>query len=84
MINIYINAHRLSHLSRVQLFVTLWTVSNQAPLSMGFSRQGYWSGLTHPPPGDLPNPGTEPASLMSPALAVMFFIPSTTSEVPYT
>ena len=44
-------------LSRVQLFVTWWTVAHQAPLSMGFSRQEYWSGLPCPPPGDLPNPG---------------------------
>ena len=52
--------------SRVQLFVTLWTVDHQAPLSMGFSRQVYWSGLPLSPPGDLPNPGMEsmsPASL---------------------
>ena len=49
--------------------VTLWTVAHQAPLSMGFSRQEYWSGLPSPPPGDLPNPGIEPVSLMSPALA---------------
>ena len=43
----------------VQLFATLWTVVHQAPLSMGFSRQEYWSGLLCPPPGDLPDPGTE-------------------------
>ena len=49
----------LSHFSRVQLFVTLWTVALQAPLSMGFSRQEYWSGLPCPPPGDLPDPGIE-------------------------
>ena len=49
-------------LSRVQLFVTPWTVACQAPLSMGFSRQEYWSGLPFPPPGDLPDPGTEPRS----------------------
>ena len=42
---------------------TLWAVVRQAPLSMGFSRQEYWSGLPGPPPGNLPNPGTEPASL---------------------
>jgi len=42
--------------------VTLWTVALQAPLFMGFSRQEYWSGLTFPPPGDLPNPGIEPVS----------------------
>ena len=45
---------------------TLWTVAHQAPLSVGFSRQEYWSGLPCPPPGDIPNPGMEPASLMSP------------------
>ena len=47
----------LSCFSCVQLFVTLWTVDHQAPLSMGFSRQEYWSGLPYPPPGDLPDPG---------------------------
>ena len=50
----------LIHFSRVRLFVTPWTVALQAPLSMGFSRQDYWSGLPCPPPGDLP-PGIEPA-----------------------
>ena len=50
----------LSHFSRVQLFVTLWTVAHQAPLTLGFSRQQYWSGLPFPPPGDRPDPGTEP------------------------
>ena len=49
-------------LSRVQLFATLWTVAPQAPLSMGFSRQEYWSGLPFPSPGDLPEPGIEPRS----------------------
>ena len=49
-------------LSRVRLFATLWTVAHQAPLSMGFSRQEYWSGLPFPSPGDLPNPGIEPGS----------------------
>ena len=47
-------------LSRVRLFV--WTVACQAPLSMGFSRQQYWSGLPFPSPGDLPNPGIEAGS----------------------
>ena len=42
---------------------TSWTAAHQAPLSMGFSRQGYWSGLPCPPPGDLPNPGVKPESL---------------------
>ena len=43
-------------------FGTLWTVAHQAPLSMGFSREEYWSGLPFPPPGNLPDPGIEPAS----------------------
>ena len=47
-------------LSRVQLFATQWTVAYQAPLSMGFSRQEYWSGLLFPSPQDLPNPGSNP------------------------
>ena len=70
----------LSRFSHVQLFATLWTVVHQAPLSMGFSRQEYWSGLPCPPPGDLPNPGTETTSLMSSALAGGFFTTSATSE----
>ena len=49
-------------LSRVRLFVTPWTVAYQAPPSMGFSRQEYWSGLPFPSPGDLPNPGIKPGS----------------------
>ena len=56
-------------LSRVWLCVTPWTVAHQAPLSVKFSRQEYWSGLPFPPPGDLPDPGIEPTSLTSPALA---------------
>ena len=47
-------------LSRVRLFATLWTVAYQASLSMGFSRQEYWSGLPFPSPGDLPDPGIKP------------------------
>ena len=54
----------LSCFSRVQLFETLCAVAGQASLSVGFSRQEYWSGLLCPPPGDLSNPGTEPASPM--------------------
>ena len=54
----------LSHFSRVRLCVTIWTAACQAPLSVGFSRQGYWSGLPCPLPGDLPNPGIEPRSLV--------------------
>ena len=63
----------LSHFSRVRLFGTPWTVARQAPLSMGFSRQEHWSGLPCPPPGDLPDPGTEASSCVSPALAGGFF-----------
>ena len=62
--------------SCVQLFATLWTVAHQALLSMGFFRQEYWSWLPFPPPGDLPNPGIEFASLMSPALAGKFLTTS--------
>src|SRR5574337_843263 len=50
----------LSHFSHVRLFATLWTVALQALLSMGFSRQDYWSGLAFHSPGDLPDPGVEP------------------------
>ena len=53
---------KVKSLSRVRLFVTPWTVAHQAPQSMGFSRQEYWSGLSFPSPGDLPNPGIEPGS----------------------
>ena len=60
-------------LSHVRLFATPWTVARQAPLSVGFSSQEYWSGLLFPPPGDLPDPGLEPVSLVSPALAGRFF-----------
>ena len=59
--------------SCVQLFETLWTVAHQALLSTGFPRQEHWSGLPFTSPGDLPNPGIEPASLVSPALAGGFF-----------
>ena len=68
----------LSCFSRVQLLVAC-----QAPLSMGFSRQEHWSGLPFPSPGDLLNPGIEPTSLMSPALADRFFTASITWELMY-
>ena len=55
--------------SHVRLFVTPWTISRQAPLSTGSSTQECWSRLPFPPPGDLPHPGIEPRSLVSPALA---------------
>ena len=53
---------KVKSLSRVQLFATPWTVVYQAPPSIGFSKQQYWSGLLFPSPGDLPNPGIEPGS----------------------
>ena len=71
----------LHHFSCVQLFLTPWTVALQAPLSMGFSRQEYWSGLPCPSPGDLPYPGIEPMSLMSSALADVFFTTCAIREV---
>ena len=66
-------------LSCVQLFATPWTVVCQAPLSMGFSGQEYWSGLPCPPPGDLTDPGIEPES---PALAGGFFTAEPPGTVP--
>ena len=62
----------LSRFSPVQLFATVWAIAHQAPLSIGFPRQECWSGWPCPPPGDL-DAGTEPASLVSPALASGFF-----------
>ena len=69
-----------SHFSRVRLSVTPWTVAHQAPLSMGFSRQEYCSGLPFPSLGDPPDPGSKPMSLVSPALAGGFFTTSATWE----
>ena len=70
----------LSCFSHVPLFATPCTIAHQALLSMGFSRQEYWSGLPCPPAGDLPDPEIEPTSLMSPSLAGVFFITSATWE----
>ena len=64
--------------SHVQLFVTPWTTACQAPLSMEFSKQDYWSGLPRPLSGDLPDPGIKPESLVSPTLADEFFTASAT------
>ena len=61
-------------LSNVWLCVTLWTVAHQAPLSIGFSRQEYWSGLPFPTPGRLPDPGIQPLSPVSPEMAGSFFM----------
>ena len=68
----------VSHISCVQLCATLWTVACQAPLSMGFSRQEYWSGLSCPPSEDLSNPGIQPAFLKFPTLAKGVFTTSAT------
>ena len=65
-------------LSHVQLFAAPWTVAHQAPLSMEFSKQEYWSGLPFPTPGDLPDPGIKPTSFASPALAGRFFTTNAT------
>ena len=72
----------LCHFSYVQLCAALWTVAHQAPLSMGFSRQEYWNGLPYLPSEVLPDPGVEPVSLKSPALAGRFFTTGTTWEAP--
>ena len=74
------SAFMLICFSHIQFCETLWTISYQAPLPMGFSRQEYWSGLPCPPPGDLPNPGIKSASLWSLALAGRFFTTSATWE----
>ena len=70
-------------LSCVWLFVASWTVVRQAPLPMEFSRQEFWSGLPFPFPVDLPDPGVEPSSPVSPALTGGFFTSSATWEAPY-
>ena len=80
---------KVKSLSCVRLFATSWTVAYQAPLSMGFSgysRQEYWRGLPFPSPGDLPDPGIEPAVTASAALAGGFCTtepPGKPSEVAY-
>ena len=76
-----LRACMLSHFSRVRIFATLRTVAHQAHLSMGFSRQEYWSGLPCPPPGGLSDTGIEPVSLMSPALAGRFFTTRATGKL---
>ena len=65
-------------LSYVQFFVATWTVACQAPLSMEFSRQQYWSRLPFPTPGNLPDPGIKLESFVSPALVGRFFTTSAT------
>ena len=70
----------LNNFSSVRFVATLWTVARQAPLSMRFSRQEYWSGLPCLQPGNRPHSGIEPAALKSPALAAGFFTTSSTWE----
>ena len=77
----HVCGHACYLISVVSDFATLWTVARQDPLSVGFSRQEYWSGLPGPPSGDLLNPGIKPASLTSPASIGRFFASSTAWEV---
>ena len=69
-----------SPFSRVRCYAILWTVAYQAPLSVGFSRKEYWSGLLYSSPGDLPDLGIELRSLKSPVLAGGFFTSTATWE----
>ena len=71
---------KVKSIRRVRLFEAPWTVAYQAPPSMGFSRQEYWSGLPFPSPEDLPDPGIKPVSLMSPAWWI--FLPPAPLEQP--
>ena len=66
-----VKSSQVKSLSHVRLFATPWTIAYQAPLSMGFSRREYWSGLPFPSPGDLPDPGTKPES---PALQILYHL----------
>ena len=72
----------LSHVTKLRLFVTPWTVAHQAPLSMEISKQENWNGMPFPTPGDLLHQGIEQASLASPALAGRFFTTALNWEAP--
>ena len=76
----WLASFRLSCFSHVRLCATPWTVAHQAPLSLGVSRQEYWSWPPCPAPGDIPDPGIEPTSFTSPALAGGFFTTGATKE----
>ena len=78
--DIYIYICMLSHFSHVRLFVTVWTVAHQVPLSIGFSKQEYWSGLPGPPPGIFPTQGLNPSHYVS-CIAGGFFTTSATWDV---
>ena len=71
---------KVKQLSHAGLFVTLWAIAYQAPLSMGFSRQDHWSGMPFPSSGHLPDSGIEPTSPASPALSGRFFTTSASWE----
>ena len=75
-----LRSHLAQFLNHVHLFVAPWAVAYQAPLTIKYSRQEYWSGVTFPLPGDLPNPGTELTTLPPVALADRFFITCSTWE----
>ena len=77
-----LESESVSHSVVSDSFVTSWTIACQVLLSMGFLGQEYWSGLSFPLPGDLPDPGIEPTSLVSPELTGRFFTTSATWEVP--
>ena len=72
-VEMYASLHKVCMFSCVQFFATPWTVAYKTPLSMGFPRQEYWSGVPRLPPGDLPDPGSKIKSLVSPAVAGRFF-----------
>ena len=79
-----LTAYGLSHFSCTQLCLTPWSIALQGPLSMGLSRQEHWNGLPFSSPGDLPDPGIKPTSLMSPALAGRFFTINATVDLKLT
>ena len=80
LINLQCLSCKLSHFSHVWLFATPWTVAHQAPLSKGFSRQEYWSGLPCPPPGDFPDPGIKFVSTYVSCIGGRFFTTDATWE----
>ena len=73
--------HVLSYFSHVWLFMTLWTVAHQAPLSMGFSRQEHWNGLPFPSPGALPNPMIKPIKGTCPNIIMAIYNQSTANII---
>ena len=82
-LNMFLHMYVLSHFSHIQIFETLWTVAQQALLSMEFSKKAYWSGFPWPSPRDVPNTGIEPASPVSLTFAGEFFTTIATWEAPF-